>query len=70
MFFSGPNGSGKSNILEAVHFLSYAKSFRTNTAKHLIQYGHSTAAISADFEDELGLEHSMHASIGKKKQFL
>ena len=26
----GQNGQGKTNIVEAIHFLSFAKSFRTN----------------------------------------
>ena len=70
MFFSGPNGSGKSNILEAVFFLSYAKSFRTNIAGHLVQHGCDVSLVSAEYEDDLGLEHTMLASIGKKKRFL
>lgn len=70
MFFSGPNGSGKSNILEAVFFLSYAKSFRTNIAGHLVQHGCDVSLVSAEYEDDIGLEHTMLASIGKKKRFL
>ncbi|WP_207060735.1 DNA replication/repair protein RecF [Motiliproteus sp. SC1-56] len=36
--FSGPNGSGKTSILEAVHLLSLARSFRTSKYKHYIRH--------------------------------
>ena len=34
---AGVNGVGKTSVLEAVHFLSTGKSFRTHQAKHLIK---------------------------------
>ncbi len=36
--FYGGNGSGKTSILEAVHLLSLARSFRTTKHKHYIQH--------------------------------
>jgi len=36
--FYGANGSGKTSILEAVHLLSLARSFRTTKHKHYIQH--------------------------------
>tara|TARA_R110001583_G_scaffold90927_1_gene232958 strand:+ start:1727 stop:2809 length:1083 start_codon:yes stop_codon:yes gene_type:complete len=36
--FYGANGSGKTSILEAVHLLSLARSFRTAKPKHYIQH--------------------------------
>ncbi|MDP5031180.1 DNA replication/repair protein RecF [Paraglaciecola sp.] len=37
--FFGANGSGKSSVLEAIHYLGFARSFRTNTHKNVIQQG-------------------------------
>ncbi|WP_210397937.1 DNA replication/repair protein RecF [Motiliproteus sediminis] len=34
--FHGPNGSGKTSVLEAVHLLSLARSFRTTQHRHYI----------------------------------
>ena len=35
----GPNGQGKTNILEAVHYLAFLRSFRTRQIKELIRFG-------------------------------
>lgn len=35
----GPNGSGKTSILEAIHLLSTARSFRSTTARPVISHG-------------------------------
>ncbi|MDU0353358.1 DNA replication/repair protein RecF [Paraglaciecola aquimarina] len=35
--FIGDNGSGKSSILEAIHYLGFARSFRTNKHKNVIK---------------------------------
>lgn len=69
MFFSGPNGSGKTNILEAVYVLSYAKSFRTHVFSNLIHHNAKESIISAMYEDNNGIEHTILASLGKKKRF-
>jgi DNA replication and repair protein RecF len=37
--FLGENGSGKSSILEALHYLGFARSFRTQKHKNVIQQG-------------------------------
>jgi len=66
-FFHGANGSGKTNILEAIHFLAYAKSFRTHDASHTIRHACQEAEITALFDDDLGLEHTISVLIGKKK---
>ena len=41
----GQNGQGKTNIVEAIHFLSFAKSFRTNKDKETIQFLKESAYI-------------------------
>jgi DNA replication and repair protein RecF len=35
----GPNGQGKTNILEAVHYLAFLRSFRTRQIRELIHFG-------------------------------
>ncbi len=37
--FHGPNGSGKTSLLEAIHLLGMARSFRGNSARTLITHG-------------------------------
>ena len=39
--FSGLNGQGKTNILEAVYFLAYGRSFHTSTPRECVRYGES-----------------------------
>ncbi|MGP1568831.1 MAG: DNA replication/repair protein RecF [Peptoanaerobacter stomatis] len=43
----GQNGQGKTNIVEAVHFLSFAKSFRTNKDKEVINFEGNTSYIKS-----------------------
>lgn len=38
-FICGANGSGKTSVLEAVHYLALARSFRTNSYQYLIKQG-------------------------------
>lgn len=50
--FIGDNGSGKSSILEALHYLGFARSFRTQKHKNVIKHGKSgfTVFCSANIE--------------------
>ena len=43
--FSGPNGSGKTSILEAVHILGMARSFRSASVKSVIQHGEAELIV-------------------------
>ena len=45
--FAGPNGAGKTNIVEAIHFLSLARSFRTPKDELLLRRGSEFGAIRA-----------------------
>jgi len=45
----GPNGSGKSSILEAMHYASLLKSFRTSNIEELIATGSETTRPEAFF---------------------
>lgn len=45
---SGLNGVGKTNIVEAIHYLSFARSFRTLDSGELITKGQDEALIKAE----------------------
>jgi len=66
-FFYGNNGAGKSNILEAIYFLAYTKSYRSSDASKLIRHDAGSAEIHASFIDDQKIEHEISAVIGKKK---
>jgi len=48
----GENGQGKTNLLEAIYYLTAAKSFRTRFDKELIGFDLDTASIEARFHTE------------------
>lgn len=45
--FLGNNGQGKTNLLEAIYFLSHARSHRTSSDRELIRRGERFATINA-----------------------
>ena len=45
----GENGSGKTSVLEAIHILSYGKSFRTHKQRDLIKNSESSFIARGDF---------------------
>ena len=45
---TGPNAAGKTNIVEAIYYLSLARSFRLNDSEGLIQKGKDHAEIDAE----------------------
>ena len=45
----GENGSGKTAVLEAIHTLSFGKSFRTHTQRNLIRNGDSSFVVKGLF---------------------
>ncbi len=62
--FVGPNGSGKTSMLEAVHLLSYGRSFRSGGRDVLVRKGAESALVHAAIRTEpgqsvrLGIERS------------
>ncbi|MFW1678292.1 DNA replication/repair protein RecF [Pontibacter sp. JAM-7] len=46
----GENGSGKTSVLEAIHLLGLARSFRTNQARHLIQAEQRDCVVYAELD--------------------
>ena len=45
----GKNGQGKTNILEAISFCSYLKSFRAVKEEQLIRFGEISASILIEY---------------------
>lgn len=59
--FIGQNGSGKTSLLEAIYFLSSAKSFRSQRIQHVIQHQKEQCLLVAKGldHDVLGVEKSV-----------
>lgn len=49
--FLGNNGQGKTNLLEALYFLSHARSHRTSTDRELIRTGQPFARVQAQLHN-------------------
>jgi DNA replication and repair protein RecF len=47
---TGRNGQGKTNLLEAVYFLGYGRSFRTSIPRDCVQHGRAEARIEGTVE--------------------
>ncbi|MEP1871342.1 MAG: DNA replication/repair protein RecF [Paraglaciecola sp.] len=61
--FIGENGSGKSSILEALHYLGFARSFRTSKHKNVIQSGKDNFTVyCSSQEKELNSFHKLGIS--------
>ncbi|MFT5313197.1 MAG: DNA replication and repair protein RecF [Paraglaciecola sp.] len=52
--FVGENGSGKSSILEAIHYLGFARSFRSNKHKNVIQHQKQNFTVFCEAHAERG----------------
>jgi DNA replication and repair protein RecF len=50
----GPNGSGKTSLLEAIHFLATARSFRTTKVREVITHGEQSLLVNGEFIDSSG----------------
>ncbi len=68
--FYGPNGSGKTSVLEAIHLLGMARSFRGSSAKTLITHGQDHCVVQAYLErgdkqgrDSLGVQRSLDGTL-------
>ncbi len=67
--FYGNNAQGKTNILEALYFCAFGRSFRTYKDAELINFNQTTAKIKVEFEKntrEQGIEIALNKS--EKKQ--
>ena len=53
-FIYGENGNGKTNILEAISYLCYSRSFLLNSEPDCVKYSENSFSISGDFENRIG----------------
>lgn len=53
--FIGANGSGKTSILEAIHLLGLARSFRSIQFKPIIRHGENDCAVFGELDDGVTL---------------
>ena len=65
----GENAQGKTNLLEAIHFTSLGKSFRTTHDEEMIRFGDEFCEVSLDFTDSLRRQNiTVRMMAGKRKQ--
>ncbi len=51
----GPNGQGKTNLLEAIHYLAFLRSFRTRQISELVRWGTSVFQLRANLRATAGV---------------
>ena len=66
--FYGNNAQGKTNLLEAIFLSGFAKSFRTQKEKELIQSGKEEAIVEVYYQRK-DREGKIRIEIGEKKTF-
>ena len=65
----GENAQGKTNLLEAIHFTSLGKSFRTAHDEEMIRFGEEFCEVSLDFTDSVRRQNiTVRMMVGKRKQ--
>lgn len=71
-YIFGNNGEGKTNILEAISFISFGKSFINSSETDCVKIGTSGFDIEGIYENELDTEYNVYLnydSILRKKTF-
>ena len=63
---TGDNGIGKSSILEAIHYLSLTKSFRSNKDEESIKFDSENFLTSGIFISDKGIDENISISYSKK----
>ena len=65
----GENAQGKTNLLEAIHFTSLGKSFRTSRDEEMLCFGEEFCEVSLDFTDSVRRQNiTVRMMQGKRKQ--
>lgn len=70
---TGSNGSGKSSLLEALHYGCYLRSFRTNTARDLMNFNDENFFIKIAIQEtfnQFELARELHIGVSKKKRVI
>lgn len=65
----GSNAQGKTNIIEAIHLLSFGKSFRVQDYENLMAWGQSQTFVRSWVFNEIGEEERNVHLTAEKKQF-
>lgn len=65
--FVGDNAQGKTNILEALYFCAFGRSFRTHKDAEMIRFENEIAKIKVDFEKNTR-EQSIEITLNKKEK--
>lgn len=70
-FIYGNNGEGKTNILEAVSFISYGKSFINSPESDCVRFGCSEFTVRGTYESEAGILNEFELDYNKdlKKKY-
>jgi len=64
-FFIGDNARGKTTVLEAIHLLCLARSFRTKSDTELCRFGESNYKVSGRFVVQNNIERKVNVSYCK-----
>lgn len=64
--FVGPNGHGKTNILEAIQFFKFGKSFRVNHDTDMIRFGESFFRIAVECMYDTEARDEFSASVDEQ----
>src|SRR5438105_15860653 len=66
--FTGPNGMGKTNLLDAIHYLSFCKSYFNAVDSQSVSFNQAFFMLQGIFEKE-GREEEVFVSVkrGQKK---
>ena len=67
---TGQNGAGKSNLLEAIHYLSYLRSFRTTRDREIVRFDAPYSVIDARFSDAGGHDFEVRLVLKDGKRFV
>ena len=72
ILFTGKNGVGKTNLLEALYFLAYGKSFRTNNDSNIIMFEEDFFRIEGETQiDNININFkTVYQKPNRKKIFL
>lgn len=70
ILIEGDNGTGKTSLLEAMHYLCYLRSFRTNVGKELINIETEGFFIKAGLNDENNLINEVQVGLSGKKRLV
>lgn len=67
--FIGNNGEGKTNVLDAIHFLSFCRSYSSSIDLLSVRHGSEFMSLQGRYEHEDGTEEDIHCGlkVGQKK---